>query len=102
MYLKDKDLYIKTEQGFELVQVSLSESGNLCLTRSANPMVLKKRPVGAKPVVGHEVIAQLGLTNATDDSATLSSGASEHSDAEKANPVVSQPAQHSSGSKPAK
>lgn len=79
MYLKDSDVYIKVQDGYERVTPALDADGNLRLIRSDSPIILKSRPVGAKPVVSCEVIAQLSSMLAQGNSAAKSGGVPEQS-----------------------
>lgn len=93
MYLKDGVLYIKTENGFVEATPMLTESGAFCAHVKAAGKVLNKRPVGAKPVLQSEVIAQLGLVPGQEHSAVTNSGDAPAKDEDDV-PLTKNEAQH--------
>lgn len=73
MYLKDGEVFVKVDGGFQRVIPSISDTGSLILKKDSSTPILKKKPLGAKPVVGREIIAQLNLEK-NEHSAVSSSG----------------------------
>lgn len=57
MYIKDGVLYVVVEGGFAAAECYISETGGLMVTPTGK--VMSKKPLGAKPVIASEIIAQL-------------------------------------------